>query len=164
MAYRKGELSPSGIDRGWPFQVALPASVSLGGGYRSCRISARLIVVGPESRGKSYIGKENIRRGARAFFDRLPRRQIRKSGGRRGRRHEYFRMGLHRDQRQPTKGGHSPAAISCDSLARRLEQNSRLCRIALSFKRNACPLSTEAAELPSIARRQSLWLPSTPGI
>jgi hypothetical protein len=34
MVYRKGELSPAGIDRGWPYQVALPASVSLGGGYR----------------------------------------------------------------------------------------------------------------------------------
>jgi hypothetical protein len=34
MVYRKGELSPTGIDRGWPYQVALPASVSLGGGYK----------------------------------------------------------------------------------------------------------------------------------
>jgi hypothetical protein len=33
MVYRKGELSPAGIDRGWPYQVALPASVSLGRGY-----------------------------------------------------------------------------------------------------------------------------------
>ena len=30
---RKGELSPAGIDRGWPHQVALPASVALNGGY-----------------------------------------------------------------------------------------------------------------------------------
>jgi hypothetical protein len=25
MVYRKGELSPAGVDRGWPYQVALPA-------------------------------------------------------------------------------------------------------------------------------------------
>jgi hypothetical protein len=34
MVYRKGELSPAGIDQGWPYQVALPASVSLGGSYK----------------------------------------------------------------------------------------------------------------------------------
>ena len=28
--------------------------------------------VGPEPLGKSYIGKENIRRGVQAFFDRFP--------------------------------------------------------------------------------------------
>jgi hypothetical protein len=33
MVYRKGELSPALIDRGWPHQVALPASASQGGGY-----------------------------------------------------------------------------------------------------------------------------------
>ena len=30
---RKGELSPAGVDRGWPHQVALPAAVSFNGGY-----------------------------------------------------------------------------------------------------------------------------------
>jgi hypothetical protein len=30
---RKGELSPSAIDREWPHQIALPASASQGGGY-----------------------------------------------------------------------------------------------------------------------------------
>jgi hypothetical protein len=35
MIYRKGELSPAGVDRGWPHQVALPASVSAGGGYKA---------------------------------------------------------------------------------------------------------------------------------
>lgn len=30
---RKGELSPSAIDRGWPHQIALPATVCEGGGY-----------------------------------------------------------------------------------------------------------------------------------
>jgi len=30
---RKGEPSPAGIDRGWPFQVALPARFCVGGGY-----------------------------------------------------------------------------------------------------------------------------------
>jgi hypothetical protein len=34
MVYRKGELSPASVDRGWPYQVALPASVSLNGGYK----------------------------------------------------------------------------------------------------------------------------------
>ena len=32
---RKGELSPAVIDRGWPHQVALPASASVGGGYKA---------------------------------------------------------------------------------------------------------------------------------
>ncbi|HEY1745724.1 MAG TPA: hypothetical protein VGG11_03015 [Xanthobacteraceae bacterium] len=31
----KGELSPAAIDRKWPHQVALPASASQGGGYRT---------------------------------------------------------------------------------------------------------------------------------
>jgi hypothetical protein len=30
----KGELSPPGIDRGWPHQVALRASACEGGGYK----------------------------------------------------------------------------------------------------------------------------------
>jgi hypothetical protein len=30
---RKGELSPAGIDRGWPHQVALPARFCERGGY-----------------------------------------------------------------------------------------------------------------------------------
>jgi hypothetical protein len=34
VVYRKGELSPDGVDRGWPHQVALPASVSEGSGYK----------------------------------------------------------------------------------------------------------------------------------
>jgi hypothetical protein len=34
MEYNKGELSPTGIDRGWPHQVALPAAVLLNGGYK----------------------------------------------------------------------------------------------------------------------------------
>lgn len=32
---RKGELSPAAVDREWPHQVALPASASLKGGYRT---------------------------------------------------------------------------------------------------------------------------------
>jgi hypothetical protein len=35
MVYRKGELSPARIDRGWPHQVALPAAVLLNGGYNA---------------------------------------------------------------------------------------------------------------------------------
>ena len=34
MIYRKGELSPARIDRGWPHQVALRASACEGGGYK----------------------------------------------------------------------------------------------------------------------------------
>jgi hypothetical protein len=35
MPYRKGELSPAEIDRGWPHQVALPATVSQGDGWQA---------------------------------------------------------------------------------------------------------------------------------
>jgi hypothetical protein len=35
MIYRKGELSPASIDRGWPHQVALLASACEQGGYRA---------------------------------------------------------------------------------------------------------------------------------
>jgi len=31
---RKGELSAAGIDRGWPYQVALPTRFCEGGGYK----------------------------------------------------------------------------------------------------------------------------------
>jgi hypothetical protein len=31
---RKGELSPADIDRGWPFQIVLPARFCEGGGYK----------------------------------------------------------------------------------------------------------------------------------
>jgi hypothetical protein len=31
---RKGELSAASIDRGWPYQVILPARVCEGGGYK----------------------------------------------------------------------------------------------------------------------------------
>jgi hypothetical protein len=34
MVYRKGELSPVMIDRGWPHQVALPASASFNNGFK----------------------------------------------------------------------------------------------------------------------------------
>jgi hypothetical protein len=35
VVYRKGELSPAAVDRGWPHQVALPASASENGGYKT---------------------------------------------------------------------------------------------------------------------------------
>ena len=35
MVYRKGELSPAAVDRGWPHQVALPASASEDRGYKT---------------------------------------------------------------------------------------------------------------------------------
>lgn len=31
--HRKGELSPAGIDRGWPYQIVLPARACEGDGY-----------------------------------------------------------------------------------------------------------------------------------
>jgi hypothetical protein len=34
MPYRKGAVSPAEIDRRWPHQVAVPASVSQGDGYK----------------------------------------------------------------------------------------------------------------------------------
>lgn len=34
MVYRKGELSPAAVDRGWPHQVALPASACENGGCK----------------------------------------------------------------------------------------------------------------------------------
>jgi hypothetical protein len=41
MTYRKGELSPAMIDRGWPHQVGLPASACEHGGYKLSTPSAR---------------------------------------------------------------------------------------------------------------------------
>ena len=35
MVYRKGELSPAAVDRGWPHQVALPASACENDGYKT---------------------------------------------------------------------------------------------------------------------------------
>jgi hypothetical protein len=35
VVYRKGELSPAAVDRGWPHQVALPASACEDGGYKT---------------------------------------------------------------------------------------------------------------------------------
>lgn len=35
MTRRKGELSAAGIDRGWPYQVSLPASACEGGRYKA---------------------------------------------------------------------------------------------------------------------------------
>src|SRR5215831_18189758 len=35
--YRKGELFPAAVDRGWPYQVALPARASRDGGYKTIR-------------------------------------------------------------------------------------------------------------------------------
>ena len=35
MVYRKGQLSPAAVGRGWPHQVALPASACENGGYNT---------------------------------------------------------------------------------------------------------------------------------
>jgi len=34
MVYRKGELNPAEVDRGWPHQVAVPESTNVGPGYK----------------------------------------------------------------------------------------------------------------------------------
>ena len=34
MIYRKGELSPAAVDRGWPHQVALPESACTGANHK----------------------------------------------------------------------------------------------------------------------------------
>ena len=42
--------------------------------------------VGPDALGKSYLGKENIRGGVQAFFDRFPDGKFRKLESNRSRR------------------------------------------------------------------------------
>jgi hypothetical protein len=50
---RKGELSRDGIDRGWPHQVALPASACEGGGYKVIHDFCRDLSLCP--RGHSVV-------------------------------------------------------------------------------------------------------------
>ena len=54
--YRKGELSPVSVDRGWPHQVALPASASLNGGYKIIRELCKDLSLCP--RGHSVFREE----------------------------------------------------------------------------------------------------------
>jgi hypothetical protein len=54
---RKGELSPAGIDRGWPHQVALPARASLNGAYLTIHEFCKYL--SNCSRGHSVVGPDN---------------------------------------------------------------------------------------------------------
>jgi len=45
MIYRKGELSPPSIDRGWPHQVASPASACEQGGYKALRCGINFLPI-----------------------------------------------------------------------------------------------------------------------
>ena len=55
MIYRKGELSPAAIDRGWPHQVALPASACQGEGYKVIHTFCQDLSLCP--RGHSVINE-----------------------------------------------------------------------------------------------------------
>jgi len=57
MGRRKGELSPAGIDRGWPYQIALPESVCTGlSRYETARTFAATLSVC--SRGHAFVDKD----------------------------------------------------------------------------------------------------------
>jgi hypothetical protein len=57
MTRRKGELSPAGIDRGWPHQVALPASASKDGGYKTIHDFCKNLSVCPRGHSVQYDGE-----------------------------------------------------------------------------------------------------------
>jgi hypothetical protein len=54
---RKGELSPAVIDRGWPHQVALPASASLGGGYKAIHKFCKDLTLRPRGHSVAHKGQ-----------------------------------------------------------------------------------------------------------
>jgi hypothetical protein len=54
---RKGELSPAGIDRGWPHQVALPASASQGCGYRAIHEFCEQLSLCPRGHSVAHNGQ-----------------------------------------------------------------------------------------------------------
>ena len=51
---RKGELSPAGIDQGWPHQVALPASASLAGGTKAIHEFCKDLTLGPRGHSVNH--------------------------------------------------------------------------------------------------------------
>jgi len=59
MVYRKGELSSHGIDREWPYQVALPESVTVGKANVVAREFCKDLSLAPRGhtfvRGGEYI-------------------------------------------------------------------------------------------------------------
>ena len=56
MIRRKGELSPAGIDRGWPHQVALRASACEGGGYKVIHDFCKDLSLCPRGHSVIYEG------------------------------------------------------------------------------------------------------------
>ena len=54
---RKGELSPAAIDRGWPHQVALPASASQGGGYKAIHVFCKDLTLCPRGHSVTHNGE-----------------------------------------------------------------------------------------------------------
>jgi hypothetical protein len=56
MIRRKGELSPAGIDRGWPHQVALRASACEGGGYKAIHDFCKDLSLCPRGHSVIYEG------------------------------------------------------------------------------------------------------------
>jgi hypothetical protein len=54
--YRKSELSPVAIDRGWPHQVALPAPASRNGEYKTIYDFCKSLSLSP--RGQSVFRDE----------------------------------------------------------------------------------------------------------
>jgi hypothetical protein len=53
MSRRKGEISKSQIDRNWPFQVALPARLTVGPAYITVRMFAEQLSLAPA--GYSFV-------------------------------------------------------------------------------------------------------------
>jgi hypothetical protein len=56
MIYRKGELSPAAVDRGWPHQVALPASACEQGGYSAIHAFCRDLSICPRGHSVFHNG------------------------------------------------------------------------------------------------------------
>jgi hypothetical protein len=57
MVYRKGELSAAMVDRNWPHQVALPASLSLKGGYELIREFCKELSLCPRGHSVFHDGQ-----------------------------------------------------------------------------------------------------------
>jgi hypothetical protein len=57
MVYRKGELSPARVDRGWPHQIAVPAAVLLNGGYKEVHAFCDDLSLCPRGHAVFYEGQ-----------------------------------------------------------------------------------------------------------
>jgi hypothetical protein len=55
--YRKGELSPAMVDRGWPHQVALLASACEGGGYKAIQDFSNGLSICPRGHAVFHDGQ-----------------------------------------------------------------------------------------------------------